>query len=344
MKETGYRREGAGREYLIGIAGRVRRVWLSAVFWKKAGMCAMVLACLASRRGAASYDYTTLDYPGAFLTGAFAVDNGTVVGAYWRDSSGGSVDPEVDRAFVYSGGVWTAFAYPGAISNDAEDIDGGHIVGGWIDGNGDHGYLYNGGSWTSLDYPGAQGTWATGVSGDSIVGHYWGAGNPGGHGFLYESGSWATLDYPGAATTQARGIDGENIVGQYSGSNDISHGFIYDGATWSSLDYPGADWTIAQGLGGTTVVGYYGDSTTGKIHGFLYDGGLWTPFDYPGDVDTYLAGIDGGTLVGYYGDFSTGVHALVASPASPVPAPSAVWLVGSGLLSLAALRRKIGGE
>jgi|GEM_PF-7024138 len=62
-------------------------------------------------------------------------------------------------AFIYSGGVFSAFDYPGASATFAEGINnGGQIVGEFTDASGNHGFLYSAGAFNTLNYPGASTT------------------------------------------------------------------------------------------------------------------------------------------------------------------------------------------
>jgi hypothetical protein len=127
--------------------------------------------------------------------------------------------------------TWTTLDYPGAIETRAQGIDGGNIVGYYVDSNMMvHGFLYNlaTATWTTLDYPDGGETYPYGIDGTNIVGYYW---PPSGyHGFLYHGATWTTLDYPspGAFYTDALGIDGSNIVGYYWDASGVMHGFLAD--------------------------------------------------------------------------------------------------------------------
>lgn len=123
--------------------------------------------------------WTTLPIP--FPSSANGIDADTIVGQY-EDSVTGT-----QRSYIYDKTTSSIIYhdYPGAIETRALDIDGGNIVGAYLDSSGlSHGYCYNGSGWTTLDVPGATWTAAYGIDGDQIVGYY--RDVLGAHGFLYQ--------------------------------------------------------------------------------------------------------------------------------------------------------------
>jgi len=102
--------------------------------------------------------------------------------------------------FLYDGTSWTSIDYPSALVTHAQGIDGGNIVGWYINPPGyHHGFIYDGTSWTSLDYPGATQTYAYGVDGSNIVGIYQDASDRW-HGFQY------VIPAPGAMLLGGLGV------------------------------------------------------------------------------------------------------------------------------------------
>ncbi len=115
------------------------------------------------------------------------------------------------------------------------------------------------------------------------------------------------------------------------------NGFSLSGGNYTTLTYPGSIQTQAQGINNKgTIVGAYLNG--GVNHGFSLSGSTYTTIDYPGAIWTSAGGIsDGGTIVGGYAGQDGVEHAFVATP---TPIPGAVWLLGSGLISLVGIRRK----
>ena len=181
---------------------------------------------------------------------------------------------------------------------------------------------------------------------DKIVGYY--RGNDGkNHGFLYNNGTWTSLNYPGSIWTETYGINDSNkIVGFYIDTTYQGHGFLYDydNDTWTSLDfdYPSTFDTHAYNINNSgEIVGWYfdWDAPNSEYRGFLYDMNTSTSLDYPGTWVTSAYGInDAGRIVGGYLNYYYDDHGFVASP---VPEPSTLLLLASGLAGVIALRKRL---
>jgi len=268
-------------------------------------------------------------------------------------------------------GTWTTLDVPGAIQTRIRDIDGGNLVGYYLDNSGlRHGFIRSGTTWTTLDVPGASYTYAYSIDGSNIVGYYQDASLHS-YGFLYNvtAQSWTdipitglgidgdnivgdnqiynmatqtttTLNRPGASGTTIYGISGNNVVGHSDPppeSIGYNGGFLYNGTTWTTLQAPGEPAPVdtwVTDIDGGNIVGYYrvwGD------HGFLYNGTKWTILDAPGATFTKIWGIDGYILVGSYQDGAGIDHGFVYE--IPEPASVLLFIVGAGVLGL---RRKRG--
>ena len=80
-----------------------------------------------------SYNYTTLDVPGATGTSAWGIDGENIVGTY---SFVNHRDYVIQHGFMYDGSTYTTIArHPDECCDTwAWGIDGSNIVGGHIDG------------------------------------------------------------------------------------------------------------------------------------------------------------------------------------------------------------------
>ncbi len=303
---------------------------------------------IAIPAGAASYNWTTFDYPGASHTYAQGISGTKIVGygVFWIDGLSFTYDSKTQGFTVLTSppgkpDIW-----------EANGIDGDVIVGRTQSYTG---FAYNvrTGAWTDIDYSKVSNnidqTWARGVDGGNVVGGYitdfgWA------YGFLYNiySDAWSTFQYPFYDTT-LEDISGQHIVGYYyDDSGWHSHALLYDlsTSTWTPLEtvisFPNGTYeTLATGIDGSRIAGYYSmEDHNGDYHqlGFVYDmdTGEFESLNYPEADSIWVWGIDGHNVVGAYGDDS-GDHGFVASP---VPLPSPLILLGSGLLGIMGIRRK----
>jgi hypothetical protein len=110
-------------------------------------------------------------------------DHDQIVGKYRVTGSA------TDHGFLLSEGVFTTIDVPGAISTNANGINGrGEIVGIYIDNNNvQHGFLLVDGAFITIDFPGASSTQLTGINRrGEIVGF---SLSPGTHSFVARRGS-----------------------------------------------------------------------------------------------------------------------------------------------------------
>jgi len=120
-------------------------------FWSntmKTFLTSTAAACLTlcigvSAQGDAFATYTPLDVPGAFITRAYGIDGGNIVGTSYDGSYSG---------FSYDGSTYTTLDVPGASFTYPNGIDGGNIVGYYNDGS-YSGFSYDGSTYTALDVP-----------------------------------------------------------------------------------------------------------------------------------------------------------------------------------------------
>jgi len=103
--------------------------------------------------------FTTLNFPSAQATSAFAVnDAGTVVGFYLINNTG-------PHAFLYQSGKFVNIDFPGSGYTLATAINNHGVVAGLFSSStGVHGFTYSNGAFTQVDKPGAVATGVTGIS------------------------------------------------------------------------------------------------------------------------------------------------------------------------------------
>jgi len=194
-----------------------------------------------------------------------------------------------NHGFFLSGGTFTEYAVPGAVSttvlgiNDVADFTGSFSYGGGIF----QGFVSVGGTITSFSVPG---------------------------------GALQTLAYEINNSTQM-------VVGYYIDSSGIVHGYFRDanGALHFPIDPSGSTATILFGLNNRNwVVGRYADSS-GVTHGlFFVPPNSFTTFDYPGSTFTSLNGINAqGFICGRYTDASGIAHGFIARVTGTPPTKEA---------------------
>jgi probable HAF family extracellular repeat protein len=199
--------------------------------------------------------FSSIDYPGAIYTQAFAInDVEQIVGNYY-DSSG-------FHGFLYQAGSFVPLDYPGASGTYATGInDAGQIVGYWIPNGGlhQHGFVYQGGAYRPLDDPAGLYTIPSGINGDGdIVGTSLPLDFVLGTGFVYQLGVFVQL--PGVHNAYSA----VNNNGQIAGTQETPYvgtdsPFLYQAGMLTFFD-PGATQSIAYGMNDNAqIVGWNGD-------------------------------------------------------------------------------------
>ena len=263
--------------------------------------CAMVLANFASAQdgsptGKCGFQNLTIPAPSGSTTLPTDLnDNGAIVGLL---ESGSGANFHVS-GFLFSGGVFTHFSFPGATNTLPHDINKqGVIVGSFdaLNGNGQNAFMVHNGVFSQIQIPGFPGAPAVAMGinelGD-IVGSFNGNGTD--FGFLLHQGKLTTLSFPGAlGGTFPNSINNQGvIVGSYRlTEDDVDHGFMWKSGVFSNIVFPGSGSTTPNKINDNgDIVGIYVDS---KIitHGFSLDNGRFTTLDPPGSLSTSIFGLN----------------------------------------------------
>jgi uncharacterized membrane protein len=264
-----------------------------------------------------TFNFTTIDVPGASRTAANANSTNAIAGEY--DDAGG-----ITHGFILRGGVYTTFN--ASAPNDVVSstvINGinaaGRLAGTYMGTSRSHAFFWSQGVLTTLDPSGStrsQGGFLNAQ--DQVVGTYRDA-NDKRHGFLWSKGNFTTFNVPDDHPlfgTVALGInDPGQIVGDYVDTDGNRHGFLLSQGTYTTLDVPGAMLTVAQGINNASlIVGLYVDAE-GNEHGFVLSQGVYTKVDVPKSASTAVFSVNAqGETVGPYDDAS-GSHGFVGTPA-----------------------------
>jgi uncharacterized membrane protein len=259
-----------------------------------------VFAVPASAFSAADYTYTRFDFPGAFSTSPFDINNaGHIVGQF------AVFVGEQGRGFYYNGSEFIEIQIPGAISITANAINNhDEVVGTYRDSASQlHGFIYRNGQVTTYDAPVADATQTslTGINDAGELTGYYVVADGNTVGFIDALGFVMTI--PGSFVLPLRINNQGQIVGVYRPGTDTNRGFLYDSGTFTTVPPPGTIESVAWGINerGDVVGDYWPNGTR---LGYLYDGKRVISFDYPGGEDTHgtaLFGInDPGVMVGGY--------------------------------------------
>jgi len=275
----------------------------------------------------------TIDVPGSnttFVTGIN--DAGDFVGQYVGSGNQG---------FIYRTGTFQEIAFAGAEQGvfPLSINNLGQVAGYYVPAAGGiHGFIWSSSGVTTIDVPGGTDTFVTGINdtGD-LVGHYSQGSN---RAFLFSQGAFYEITIPntdqGVFPQEINNLG--QVVGYFVPGAGGTHGFVWSPSGAVTIDGPGGSDTFVTGIndaGG--LVGHY---SLGSIRAFVLHG---AEFD-----DILIAGAGQGVFPqtinnlgqvgGYYVADNGRIHGFVTSV--PVSEPSALALVGIGILGLLSAGRR----
>jgi len=204
-----------------------------------------------------------------FTQGRGINDSGTVCGDY--ATSDGN-----DHGFFLSGGTFTEYDVPGALSTDVLGINNPGNFSGDIS-NDDltiQAYISVGGTITSFSVPGAVATLAYQLNNSNklVVGYYVDASGIL-HGY-YRDANGALhfpIDPSGSVGTVLFGDNDRNwVVGRYADASGVTHGVFFTAPNnFFTFDYPGSTFTSLNGINDQGLIcGRYVDAS-GIAHGII---------------------------------------------------------------------------
>lgn len=287
---------------------------------------------LAVLKAQTSLPFTTIDYPGATSTLAWAINNKGDIGGLYVLADG------TRHGFVWSGGHISSVDFPGAANTDVFGInDAGDLAGDYYNTRGfTHGFVLTKGRFVSVDVRGSGATALAGINNrGAVIAAYNAAANDSVFRIAVIEGEVARkYDYPGAISTLGNGLnDYGDIAGNYSIAG-VTHGFTLSNGKTTAVDFPNATFTGTYGISNSGDLG--GRYTlNGVTHGYVYSGGKFTTIDFPGATSTAVDAINSvGDIVGRYTLNGT-VHAFVINGYSPTYTVTDLGVLPGGSFSQA---------
>lgn len=251
---------------------------------------------------AATYNYQTLQYPGAEATAAVAINSvGTIAGAF-RDSSFNS------HGFIYENGVYTAVDVAACSQTILTGINDSAVLSGVCEaanGSATSFLLDREGALTSIGVGNAIATYVEGINNRSS-----GAGWYQTPGITFGSFAFGNREVvfipqaPNGTATEAFGINNDDVVvGQaLVRKGTLLLGFVLEGDSFSHVEYPSALGTSLRGINDRgQIVGVAYPSLKGPNTAFVWEKGSFTALAVPGSAQATASGINNsGVIVGNY--------------------------------------------
>ena len=312
-------------------------------------MCAaaLILLSMGSEAVAEDFHFITIDVPNAQLTWVRGInDRGQIVGTF--------IGANGPHGFINTDGHITTIDAPNlagegnfrTVGTEAMGINNAGTIVGTFDTRADarefsYGFVEKKGQFSLFSGGCCPVPNPVSINNNgTILGNYFQVNRGNLNGFVQDvKGNRTTISVLGAFETSVSGFNARgDIVGQY---RDLSgyHSFLDHAGNVTLLSVPGAQQTIAMDINDWgVIVGSFLDINN-RSHGFLDIAGHFITVDVPGSQSTNITGINNlGLFIGGFIDANGRSHAFV-DPPSEVPEPAPLFLLASGLVGLALLRK-----
>jgi uncharacterized membrane protein len=230
-------------------------------------------------------------------------------------------DTAPPHGFLYSGGVFTLFDYPGQYWTVPSGINDSGLIAGTAyaeDASNIVGFRYDLTTFTTIRAPGKAATIVYGINNaGNLVG---GAGTTlsSTKAFELTAGRFTNISPPGTYVyVYGAGINNSGKVVGFILNGLYDYGFTYVNGKFQKVLVPGTSQTEASGTNddGMVVGWFFSCTSVCGDHGFVFLNGKYASFDYPGALGTFADGINAsGEIVGSYTLDGSTFHGYVTNP------------------------------
>jgi len=214
--------------------------------------------CLYAQQANGKCDFKFINYPGAYYTYFFAVNNQGEVAGLWGNQV------TLKYGFLWRDGVFSKVRVPGSRSTDAHGVNNfGDVVGAFSPEQNRLsliGYIFSKGKYRIIPNPLSVRTYSYANSindqGDIL-------GFNGISDFVLHNGTFFYFSIPNSETNAMTINNRGWVVGYYTDSQQIVHGFLmkdYRTGEFVTIDYPGGSFTELNAINDAgTMLGVWAD-------------------------------------------------------------------------------------
>ena len=273
-----------------------------------------------STAAAATYTFTTLQYPGALGTYPLSINKSGTIAGYFYDSGVGG------HGFVYSGGAYTQIDAGGTCgSTFVTGINDAGVIAGYCfpSEGGTRSFVDNKGTFTYFTLPNILDSYTEAINNKTLsVGWLFTNANTVASFYAIDGKPVKAFTAPGSVATAAYGINNTGVVvgNGIPANGGTQEGFVLQNGVFTFSRYPNSYTTFFNGLNDLLqVAGDQAMVARGPVSAFLFQNGVFTDLQPPNAVGSVASGINNsGVVVGYY---TTGSNNIEINAAGFVATP-----------------------